>query len=342
MLGLVVLCVLVMVAVNLALAAVVVGLRWRNERTARRWHRWEERWQPPILDLLAGDATPECLHEEVTASEAKGLVDICARFARRLTGHDRRLVCEVARPFLLQLRPKLASRRAAERARAVQTLGELGFADHAEHIVGALDDASPLVAMLTARTIARHGETEHVEAVVGRLDRFELWSPALLAAMLAAVGPQIAAGLRARLAEATGPLPTLVVSARALALLRDVPAADIAADGLHRDAHPELLAAQLRLIQALGRASHIGPVRAMATHPEPTVRAHAMAALGRIGAHGDRVLLRRGIDDESPWVAVHAAHALRQLDGVDELEALAASEHPRALVAAEALTSGVS
>ena len=82
-------------------------------------------------------------------------------------------------------------------------------------------------------------------------------------------------------------------------------------------------------------------IRPFAYAEAPHVRAAALRALGALGgAEGDLALLRRGLDDPSPWVAIHAARGLRESGCEEELEVLARSGSPRAPVAGEVLQEG--
>jgi hypothetical protein len=72
----------------------------------------------------------------------------------------------------------------------------LGLPRYASTVVAALDDPSPLVAMVAARSLAQEESTEYAHAVLKRLHRFGGWNRRFLASMLASMGPRVADTLR--------------------------------------------------------------------------------------------------------------------------------------------------
>jgi HEAT repeat protein len=67
------------------------------------------------------------------------------------------------------------------------------------------------------------------------------------------------------------------------------------------------------------------------------VRAAATRALASLGSADEREWLRSALEDPSPWVALEAAEGLLESGGADVLRALAASDHPRAVLAQQVL-----
>ncbi|VAW09685.1 hypothetical protein MNBD_ACTINO02-185 [hydrothermal vent metagenome] len=334
-----------LVAVNLALAGGVVFLRVRNDFRARRWHRIEGRWYPALLDLLAGDTTCAALLKHVETREVEPVLEICGRLARRVSGDDRKIVREFARPLLSGLSPALVSRQPERRANAIQLLTSLGTDDefHTE-IAEALADPSPLVAMVAARVVASRKRIDLAADVLGQLDRFEMWSEAFLASMLASMGSQIAPELRASFSSAESSSTTRSVTARALAELRDVPASDIAATIIVADGGQDrtLTIAALRVIEVVGQSKHLEVVRPLLGHADSAVRARAASVVGKIGVVADSPSLVAAVGDVDPWVAIHAATALYQLGQLDMLRELSRSPGAGSEAALEALARGAS
>jgi HEAT repeat protein len=332
-----------LVFVNLTLAGGVVFLRVRNDYRARRWHRIEGRWYPALLDLLAGDTTCAALLKHVEAREVVPVLEICGRLARRVSGDDRKIVREFARPLLGGLGPSLASRHPEKRANAIQLLTALGTDDEFNsEIAAALNDPSPLVSMVAARVVASRRRIDLTSDLLDQLDRFEMWSEAFLASMLASMGSEIAPQLRAYFSSPDCSLIARSVTARALAELRDVPASDIAVSLIAPDVPVDrvLTIASLRVIEAVGQSAHLEIVRPLLGQEDAVIRARAATVLGKIGTVEDGPALAVAVGDEDPWVAIHAATALQQLGLLDALRRLSGSGGASGEAALEALAMG--
>jgi HEAT repeat protein len=128
------------------------------------------------------------------------------------------------------------------------------------------------------------------------------------------------------------------VSATALAYLRDVESADVAARVAATATNGDLLAAVLRILERVGRGAHAPAARTLLASPDPVVRAAAAAVLGRIGEPGDLERLRSACEDGSRWVALHAARALRNAGDTQTLQRLASSGRERATLAMQVLS----
>ena len=122
------------------LAGTALFLRIRNDRKARRWAELEGRWSATSLDVVGGAQKPTKLWALVPDRDRLRFIDFLLRFARRLVGPERRVVDDLAAPYLDLLLPQLADRRPERRARAVQTLSTLGRRRYAAHLERALDE----------------------------------------------------------------------------------------------------------------------------------------------------------------------------------------------------------
>jgi HEAT repeat protein len=325
-----------MLAMNVALAVSILGIRFRVRHADIRRRDVGRRWQPRIHDLLAGDADPDALRPLARRIERCDLLDLVARYARRVNGVELERLRTFARPLLPGLASRLRSRHPEERASALQTFGLLG--GNPQVLVDALDDPSPLVAMVAASALSTSGEPGPAAAVVAHLDRFELWSPGYLSAMLADGGAVIAGGLRSALADEGASALSRSVAADALRLMRDPASAAIGARVLVGSPDRETAAACLRILEVMGTAADAPTARRYLDHPDFVLRARAAAALGALEAgDGDVAALDEAIDDASPWVALHAAQALSKAGRHDVLRAAAASLRPGAAAAREAL-----
>ena len=325
----------ILLVLSFLFAAYAVSLRVRNRGKARRRTRLEAVWQPAILDELAG-GRPGALLARVQPRDRLFLLEFLMGYGRRLKGHEQAVVREIARPLLSSLLPVLAGDDPFRRAQAVQTVGILGLPEYSDRVVAALGDEADLVAMVAARALARHGSSENLVDVIGKLDRFENWSSSYLASLLVGFGPHVAPDLR-RLLMDPGYSPRVRAAAAALLNLHDLGVVPCAVALLATETDVDLLVVLLRLIREMGRPEDLGTVRRLAAAGAHAVRGEALQALGALGGEEDLALLTKGLDDSSPWVALHAARALKQLGHPELLTELVGSDHPRALMARQVL-----
>ncbi len=322
----------------LLFTATALLLRIKNIRTATKWTKLEESWEPPLMDALYGEGSPEALWRIVQPEVELHFVNYLLRFMRRLSGEERDKIREIAAPYLPRILRRLGRRGPERRARAVQTLGELGLAEHADRIVEMLDDPSPLVAMTAARALAAKEHPEYTEAIIARLHRFSNWRPSFLSAVLAAIGPSAAPALHRAFGDPRARASVRAIAAAALGQLNDFSSAEIAIAVLRDTADRDLTASTLRLLGRVGRAEDVPIVRSMLSSQDDVIRGAAAGALGRLGGVSDVELLERATrDDPSQWVAITAARGLRELGGVKALRDLAASAHTRAPLALQIL-----
>lgn len=325
----------------LILAGVTVGLRVRNDRKQRRWARLEALWEGQLLEVMAGARSPDAFLATVANREALFFVGFLLRYARRVRGEDHERLAQLARPFLPQVADQVFRGNPERRARAVHTLAEFYLPKYLRVILAALDDPSPLVAMVAARALARKEHADQAPAILSQLHRFELWSPAWMASMLEAMGAVVAPPLRYFLADPKRSIRVRVLAAETLVRLNDLPSADVAVDVLKAEAHTDLSASCLRILHAVGRSDHLVFIRRLCDSPDPVTRAGAVSVLGRIGQEEDLPRLRQAFEDPFVWTAIHAAEALVEAGQIKALTRMAQSSHPRSLLAREAL-SGLS
>ncbi|MBT8404438.1 MAG: HEAT repeat domain-containing protein [Gemmatimonadetes bacterium] len=328
----------VLVATAAALLVMAVGLtllalflRWRNDRVAGIWAALEARWEPILLDVLVEERPPEELQAAVGPGDSLRFLAFLLRFVRRLTGSEVDVVRDLARPHLDWLAREWDRGSAERRARAVQTLGMLGFDGNELVFLAALDDPSPLVSIVAAQALAEPDHPHHVVEVLQRLDRYQDWHPAFLSGMLADAGSGVTPLLRDYLADEEHDAWSRAVAAKALEQLRDPEAADVAAAVLGTNADPDLLVACLRIVGAVGERRHRAVLLPLLDFPHFPVRSHALKALRAVGDDADESVFLRALDDPSPWVALEAARGLRALGAGEILEDLALGGDERAL-----------
>jgi hypothetical protein len=178
--------------------------------------------------------------------------------------------------------------------------------------------------MVAARALAREETPQYADAVLSRLERFTGWNRLFLASMLAQMGPEVSASLRAGLADASASPAKRAVMAEALRLEGDFASGDVAAEVVKATQDRELLASVLRLLAAVGRPEHAELVRPFCESPDPVVRAQALQALGSLGDDEDVPLLVGAMVDAEPWPALYAARGARDAGGREALRRLIA------------------
>lgn len=326
-------------AVALALSA--LALRGNNDRKAARWQALEERWLDTALEVVADVAPPTKLWALVPDRDRLRFINFLLRFARRLVGPERRVVDDLAAPYLDLLLPQLSLRQAERRARAVQTLSTLGQRRYAKQLEGALDDPSPLVAMVAARALARRESPDFAVPILRRMHRFANWRASFLSSMLAAIGPAVAPALRRAYGDETFDPRVRAVAADALRELNDYESADMAARILESASDRDLVANSLGILAHMGRKEHVEAIRRHLKAPEPIVRARAVAALGHVGDRTDHPTLTAALEDPSPWVALRAAEALRDARALPTVSELDQANHPRAELVRQLLAGNI-
>jgi HEAT repeat protein len=322
---------------SFTLVVLVVHLRLRNIRRARKRANLEAQWEPIILEVLAGTMSASELHGLVQTENERYFINFLMRYSTRLKGDEREAVLDLARPYLPAVALQLRRRSPERRARAVQTLGELDVEGYTSEIMAALGDPSPLVAITAARALARQRNPDLAQGLMDSFAAVELWHKRFLSSMLASMGPKAGPVLREVLADPKRHTQTRVLAAETLVQLNDLAAVDSATTVIETEHDTDLLVAALRLIQKIGGEEQREPVQRLLDTPDPAVRANAVRALACIGTGSDVERVRAAVEDESNWVVMHAVWGLKALGRLDLLQELASSSHRRAAAAREML-----
>lgn len=329
--------VLLLLVLALALGALVLLLRLRNRYRIRERESLGRAWEPHLLEALAGRGDAEGLLARVSSGERLLFLDFLLGFAKRLRGRELDTLGELAGPFLPFMAARTRHRSDAQRARSIQVLGTLGLPEYEGDLVAALDDPSPLVAMVATQSLTRSGRADLLEPVLRRLDRFGTWRRTYLSGMLARMGSEAIPLLRSTLADPEQTSSVRSVAADALLELPDPAVAETAAQVAKKETDPNLLVACLNLLAKVGTSAHRPVVLDLAESSHFAVRSHALKALGTLGGPDDLPVLEAALNDASPWVAMEAARGLRAMGSTGRLEALAATEGSRASLAREVL-----
>lgn len=323
---------------TLLFALLVVLLRLGNIRKAAKWKKLETLWEPLVLEYLAEPKNPEALWKQVRKKERLYFIHYLYRIAMRLSGEERKLLQALAGPYIELVEANAKHGDAELRARAIQTLSVLGRTESLSIIIDALDDSSPLAAMLAARSLLKTNSADLLPTVLTHLHRFDYWGTSFIASMLAGIGQQALPILRHCYADASLTPRTRAVAADALCLLNDFASADEAPAVLENEDNRDLLSATLRLLGRVGRPQHLGSIRRMCDVSDQVVRANAIRALGFIGDKADIHRLTSAFFDPSTWVSIHSAWGLKHLGAESVLRDLSQSGHVRKDLALQVLS----
>ncbi|RMF10236.1 MAG: hypothetical protein D6762_01920 [Candidatus Neomarinimicrobiota bacterium] len=317
------------------LAIIVLGLRVKNNRRARFWNRVEERWTKHLYDYLSDDEPEWTI--PIQKKERLYFLQFLLRMTYRLQGQEREKLVQLAQPYLAPLVKRTTHSSAEVRARAIQTLGVFGLPQYDEAILKALEDSSPVVSMLAARTLANTRNPKYCPSILSILHRFSFWSMNYLSSMLTAFGPDIIPDLEKTYGNPREPVRVRIACCEALRELNSLTASPIAEAVIREDADPDLTAASLRLLKETGTDRQADVVRQLLDSDHFILRAHAISALAALGDERDFPRLEAALNDNSNWVAIHAARALKALGGEAILEKISHSAHPRAMMARQQL-----
>jgi len=335
----------VLAVISLALLVVAfvhagAALMYRQRAGARgaRYERLTAHWNPEIVAFLFENRTAQDVQKIVASEDQLLFVNALLQYSRRVDGDELVRIRELAAPFLPLIASRLRSRSAAVRARAIQTLGELGLMSYVHEIVAALDDPSPLVSIIASRVLCDPNSVDYLPEVLGRLSRFRSWTPTFLASMLASAGSLGTHALRAALWDNDLDDTSRRIAADALRELNDFRAAGAAAHVLGQGGERGLVVAALRLLGHVGQEVNLAEVLEKIEDPDFVVRVAAVDALAALGGRPELERLQGLLyHDPSRWVALHAARGLLDAGHTAALRTLAHGEHERAPIGAQVL-----
>ena len=331
-----------MIFLALGLAGFAFFERWLIQRRLREVNRLKASWADPVWRSLFGQAPSSAVWALVQEDDVLDFVSYLFPLVRRLDGVERERLADLAHPFLERVRAELPRRSAGRRAMAVEALGHFGTPEDLPHLLRALDDRSPLVAMVAARALAeRPGAWENARVILDSLRRFAAWDANFLATLVAQLGPEATPELRRTFEDVDAPSRIREVAALALRMLNDPAAADSALRVLDTSTERDLRAAALRALGQVGSVRHVDRVAEHLAHEDFVLRVAAVDAFARLSARETLTRLDTIVrEDPSQWVAIHAARGLRDAGEVRLLEELALSNHPRSAVAMQAIMEG--
>ncbi len=307
----------------------------QNQATAKRWQDLEALWQP-VLDRYLQHPDAAKVWQAVTSRETLYFIDYLMRYALK-NQLPAGALAELAAPYL----PRLSSRihdlslDAEQRARAVQTVSLLGQPKDIQDLSRCLEDPSPIVVFLAARALSESPDASSAKLILANLPRLLEWHLGFVVKLLVGMGPEIAVDLRVYLERNQRP-ETQRVCLQVLAQLEDQKALPLAVGLLSSSEDINVLVAALNLLGKLGQTEHLPLIRSCYDSPYFAVRLAVIRALHELRA-ADEQIFQQAFDDQSHWVALQAARALKATGSEHILHELSYVQHPRAALASQVL-----
>jgi HEAT repeat protein len=318
------------------LAVQVFLLRVLRGRRERRREAIRTRWEPAILDAVAGEAIPGV--PRLRRGEREGFLLLWNRVQETVAGPVRDRLADLARRAGADAPLRRWLRRPGVRRKllAIQTAGNLRDERSLKPLLRLLGDRRPFVALCAARALGQIDPALTGSAVVPLVAERPDWPFARLAQLLKAAGPANSSAALARAALAA-PTPTRPRMARLLAEAEAVDALPVLRKFLDWTDEEECESACLQALARFRDPADTPRYRSRLGHPSWTVRMHAAAALGPVGLPEDGKALLALLEDPEWWVRYRAARALLQLPGTDRARVEALREAAPAGPAREAL-----
>ena len=333
--------IVILLVLVILLAATTLFIRFRNISRSSKYLIQENKWEPLILKYMFGEITADEIHNAVDPEEELRFINIIIRHLQELRGSEADQLIGLTDPYLHKIVKQLSDKSPARRARALKTLSTLAIKRYPLEMLRGLNDPSPLVAMVVARSMAQHGQTEYLKDIMDQINRFANWNRGYLVTMIASFGSSASQTLADILINQSCSNFARGIAADALAELNYIHITPLLPQILGTTPDAELLAALLRLASKIGNPSIMDSIRPFLSHPDYFVRGPAYRAVGFLGDKTDRPLLELAVRDDSPWVARYAAIALIKIGGRGRLEAMIEQGHKRSALLQEILAGGI-
>lgn len=301
-------------ALVLAVAVLIVLLRFSSRRRQARRDAFVQRWRPALLAAVMADGDSLAL-PPLAWNDRQDFLRLWLYLHESLRGVAAERLNTVAHavgaPALA--RRMLARNRGVSRLLAVAALGRLQHRPAWDELLRAAHRKDPLLSVQAARALAHIDPLDAAQQLMplllSRLD----WDIARVADFLSGAR-QAYWLLLVRALPAAQPREAVRGLRLAHALRLELPLATMRGL-LDRHREPAQLCAALALVRS---ASLTAAVRALMGHAEWAVRADAVLALGRIAGQDAVPLLLRALDDPRFDVRMAAASALAALPFLSE------------------------
>lgn len=318
-------------------AVIATLMHIRRDARDRRDSVVEAEWRPVIKAVLEGCADPDIAVAHVDPADRRHYLRVLLSAARQRSDHDASILKRMAAPFLDDIRCGTRAEAAEARAVRTQLLGWLGDGRDVPLLIEALDDPSPLVAIVALRALIRRRAVVAIDAMVSKLDRFRFWNVRTIASILAEIGPRIAPALRAQVIDRDTDMRIRLIGLTTLQEVGGETAVRTALDLLADEDDRSLITGSLRILEASGDPRHLPLLRVMSRSDDEIIRLRAYSALSAIDSTSEVDTLQDAFNDRNSWVAMRAAQALAQAGRMEVLERAAMGTSDRAELARQVL-----
>ncbi len=326
---------LLVLALGFMVLAILLWLQ--NELESRKLSGLKSKWQNPLFDWISDSKRKSAVPVLVSPDQVPYFVDYLLELTQRFHGSAMDALRLAAEPHLKIVAQSVSSRDPYTRAWAVRVLGIFGLPRYVNALRKGLRDSSPVIRMISFRSLILFGYLEYLDEMVSSLSGFSEWNQNFLASLLSTLGPQVADNLRQHFVSPQTPVQVKSVLAVALRQLNDAKSGPLAEKVLQKTSDRDLLISCLRLLRSSGTSEQSDAVRRLCLSNDFAVRAQAIRTLGSLGNSNDIPLLKRAMDEGNSWLSSHAAFSLKQIGALGVLEAAASSPGPQKIFALQAL-----
>jgi len=340
LIGMLSILILFLLCISAIFILVTLLLRLKNYLKAQKWSNFEEKWHDDLLDILAGDKSPDVLMKKVGEDQKLYFLDYLFKFALRIKGQELNILSDIAKNYHSTLIKRLDKGDTTQKIRAIITLDKLEIKNLEDKYLQLLHDKSPMVSLYAARVLIRQAESnleEYLKQIIQILPRYEDWSYRLISQILTRAGSEQAGFFREKFLDQETNPKTRVIIGQTLINLKDVRAADSAEQVLRKNPSRQLTLTCLEIISKIGLPKHREIVRQLARSSDPGIKAQAIEALGTIGEKEDIETIKKEFIDQSNWVAMHSARALKDMKAEETLEELSQLDNYKANMALQVL-----
>lgn len=308
---------------SIGLLLIVVAVRFRADRRAKRRARFRRRAEP-ALDAFVKERGKTDEIVPLLRKYPDEALDLLMEISARLEPEDRLQLQPLfaCLPLKAGLHKALRNRRWERRLPAAERLGYLGNHDNIDDLVSALKDEVLVVRYAAARSLVALRTAEAVEPILLAFDVPGELNERRTAEIVGSMGSAAVAPLLAVLSNPGGKYSDSVinVASRVLGMLQAGCAATPLAGLLaHPDFRVRLNAA--RSLGAIGDRTTLPAVAKLADDPSWEVRNVVMQTIGKLRGDGELHRLIKALGDDAWWVRFSAAQALFSL-GQPGIEAL--------------------
>ncbi len=296
------------IVLTIVLFMQILLLRVRLVMRKRRDQVLIDRWRPLLVQALD---TPVAQLPRLPYRDVSTFLSLWNHLHESLRGESKASLNRVASAVGLGsiLARMLKNGGARERLIAVVSLGNLRDRSSWEVLVLWAGSDKPALSLAAARALVLIDTSESLPILFPLILNRTDWSSARVASILREAGATSVAPYLNKAVRTAGPeqLPRLLRYMQAVCPMESLTSIRMVLEKAEDD---HVISTAL---QVYSDPSNLNAVRNLLQHPRWHIRVQAASALGRLGAPGDDVRLKRLLSDEQWWVRYRAAQALASL-----------------------------